>query len=1360
MNSIDFEIINNLFIQLNKSSNPQIKQSLLKQLEELDGRRGFLPSLVRIIDLNDQGGNICCGDRQFAAILLKNSVTRIIQQEDLRQRYDQEIQIVKQFLLRSFGEPEHQVFIQLHTITSKLARFYWPNQWPELIPALLTVISNDKQFMPSFEATCCLHEIMLELAGKACRCGSFYPLYYELCVQLFHPIAKCWALRMKSIQSYLCSFTTEISSYSPSDFNQAGRVPSFRRDEDQEISIFYAIVMAKVMIMIIETAYIDIVKRSSCFSCLWKTYMGSIQISATFLRKVRPLIEEVISFLQKNQSQRQPNPLPLNERTDAYSSFQGNVSVSVLERFYALDIDDFNCSSDFYFPVMQHSKYLCEGFRGFVIVINLIMKLIKVLNCLPIHVQRKYPIEVVPLLEQLILFYYKFQTDEISADLLQNRSLTVLPLTSLTFASAIILSNIITCNAYKDFNLYRTTGNHHSPYSIDGANKCQNATPSTSTAGSMMDESVIEANVSVANNFIREFFNPLRVKQLFERQLVFCFHYNTQALEIWKNSPEKFFVDEESGEGMGVEYLHVRTTSERLFLALLELQPETVTEILLSLLQDVERQNRVTGVDTSAPGVIDAASLNAEILLWDAVYTATGLGVEVIASRLGLSPTDWLLKIIGPLFSNLLQSNKCGSLQPGGQQILRARMLKLISAWISQFDVSVHSTILPFLVNLLSSQSNSDVVVQLSTVKALSSLINLKTFQHKALVPSALPCIQALVQLIKASLEESETKQLVLALIKDIIQLVGVQIFDPNHPDSTEYALQLSSSLLSLWDSLDHDDIVRSSVLEVFIVFIQSTKETATNANFNDNGHSISLVERLLSVVRDCHSNRYCRLSTYTNAASSRASEASDTGLVMDSLQLLVSIVRNIEARTFSEKFPKAFETFCSLLELITVSTLQVSSGEDNLVVQFESESNVRIIIERVCYFVEGFFLSFADFLGREPLLEAMRLRQVLSDFYRQVVKVLPPKFTKPVLRSMEILLITAPKLMAETLYQANALVLPINMCCSEAACGNLSGLTKSYFVSEEHTLFASNVIIQLILGAPDVLLKTLQGVKHEILSFLFRMTGVTNTNLCEGIILKELINVMLKASHMIQNASSSRIAYLYRLRWYCFALWSFIQPTTTSLSPCSTNSSTDDILPTILPLDSMRFWLKDFCSLLARYSLLCEEVFSPLLSLNNAVGDKPTNLWQELYYNNQLAEMVRGESPSIHMDATNLTSICGDLTSSNIERKGNGENNTLHCLLFNIQFYESHFTQFHQQMLAALPAKRIQRLDYANGVIEREDQIVQEFLLKLFNHRIHQTFLCSFCHQRFMTLQSAFGEDSCLQAISSSVALAGEAFK
>lgn len=376
---------------------------------------------------------------------------------------------------------------------------------------------------------------------------------------------------------------------------------------------------------------------------------------------------------------------------------------------------------------------------------------------------------------------------------LQEEVREALPLNYLMKATALFLANVLSCSAYDEYNIYQQP-----PCALGGGS-------SDSNTGSMEESGELKPAVAGACDLRKTFFSAERVTLLVRMLLYPMLSYTGRELAEWSENPEEFVVAQLSAN----ETCSVKNAAQSLFCGIMELSPGVVCDILARFLMDCGRQETILNpaalsssvaaaggsniANIVSPGVVQWA-VSRELKIWDAVYTCAGLGVaqltpyfsklkdqceasgqaEACRAECPSSFTDnvtptllarqegasyWVQHYLGPMVQELLKCPIAGSLPPQGQQLLRARLIWLLSVWMHKFDASVLQHVLTILIDIVGPTSDSDIVVKMYAIQALGALINLEIFDISALKFQVASAMEALC-LLARSLQEAECKVL------------------------------------------------------------------------------------------------------------------------------------------------------------------------------------------------------------------------------------------------------------------------------------------------------------------------------------------------------------------------------------------------------------------------------------------------------------------------------------------------------------------------------------------------------------------------------------------------------------------------
>jgi hypothetical protein len=838
------------------------RQEMNKALEQMEYAPDFLWCLARCVNLQDLGKDLPSECRQLAAILLKtftikhwqptpNSTRSRTQSDDSLSEVDHPLtianrQAIKEFLLSYLHEPDCKVAVQLSFLTAKIALFDFPNQWPELISTLIKYIqNNDSNPLQGFRASFCLHDVLIELASNRMD-SSFQQFFQDLCTVNFSHVVRAWANNSKYIQSHLSNVATHLNE---------SNVHLLTRHYCFELKSHHTAILMRILKIFLEIALPSIVEKVSCFHGFWKTYLGSIQIFSGFIHKVRPLCRKLAATAGGGGMNSKNSSMSTGmeeEVLDAEIVNNGNYceSQDVLrpgvvhctstgdEHSIERQIADFmhrqlihevgntsdEDSSTFYFIPMTYFDHKNEALF---ISVNTVLMFLRCQNCTPIVLQQRYPLLFVPWIETLLDFYFKHLIDEFPISSSHSSSCGskhVLPLKYLSLAASAFLSNVLTCDQYADYSIY---------FKVNGKDTSQ-----------IKDEKAFRAN-----QVIKTFFTPERTTALTQRLFCHMLTLSEEDLTTWDIEPERYFntcdtlmnhvqerkgnasVHDNGGNNGMPSVVSLRFFAERLVDGLLRFNPQIITNLVNTYLSDVNRQFQVVSSSSSVVGkeknIATMEAHNNEIFLWDNVYYCAGMCVDTLIDTLQFNVNEWLLKVMSPMFTFLLQSPHHGALLPNGQQILRSRMLWLLTKWINRIDGQLYPQILSFLVSLLHQDQQSDLVVRLRTVQAISCLINnTRDFVFDSLFPHLVAITQGLC-LILQELEEIDCKVMVLNTLKDMVQLLGVTNIHSSLFISSaigketlqKYFVSIAQFVASVWNSLECSDVIRSNVVEVRIFF-------------------------------------------------------------------------------------------------------------------------------------------------------------------------------------------------------------------------------------------------------------------------------------------------------------------------------------------------------------------------------------------------------------------------------------------------------------------------------------------------------------------------------------------------------------
>lgn len=264
------------------------------------------------------------------------------------------------------------------------------------------------------------------------------------------------------------------------------------------------------------------------------------------------------------------------------------------------------------------------------------------------------------------------------------------------------------------------------------------------------------------------------------KQLLFHYLLLTQdELSCWDRDPESF-MSEESGDSW---MFSLKPCTESLFLNLIKEFRDTVTPIVLELLQECEN--------------CDDGSL-IRLLQKDAVYNAIGLASYDFYDLIDFD--KWFDKLINDL------QNKSSM-----YRILRRRIIWLVGNWVG---VKLSPELRPRLYAVIQSlmDRSEDVVIRLEAAFALKAAIDDAEFQAENYVPFLESHFNLLFNLLK-DVSQCETKMAVLHVMTFVIERMEEQI-RPYTPSLVHY-------LPLLWQASDDHNLLRCAIINNLSLIVQ-----------------------------------------------------------------------------------------------------------------------------------------------------------------------------------------------------------------------------------------------------------------------------------------------------------------------------------------------------------------------------------------------------------------------------------------------------------------------------------------------------------------------------------------------------------
>ncbi|TYI33363.1 hypothetical protein ES332_A04G127800v1 [Gossypium tomentosum] len=182
-------------------------------LSQSENRPGFCSCLMEVITAKDLVSQVDI--RLMASVYFKNSINRYWRKRrDSSGISSEEKQHLKQKLLSHLREENNQIAQMLAVLISKIARFDYPREWPELFSFLAQQLQS-ADVLTSHRIFMILFRTLKELSTK--RLTADQRTFAEISSHLFE---FCWRLWQSDIQTILHGFSTISQSYGSSAVEQ------------------------------------------------------------------------------------------------------------------------------------------------------------------------------------------------------------------------------------------------------------------------------------------------------------------------------------------------------------------------------------------------------------------------------------------------------------------------------------------------------------------------------------------------------------------------------------------------------------------------------------------------------------------------------------------------------------------------------------------------------------------------------------------------------------------------------------------------------------------------------------------------------------------------------------------------------------------------------------------------------------------------------------------------------------------------------------------------------------------------------------------------------------------------------------
>lgn len=164
-----------------------------EELGRLQGRPGFLPALLIVARA---GQELPDPLRILAAVHLKNTLQKQWSRKDSFSNEDRAE--IKSRILQSLAEPIQQVSAQLNLGLASIARAEWPRAWPDLFPALSSLI-DERDLLKTRRGLQATLSVLKELNTK--RLPTDKQQFRDLCVHLIDGVHNLWSQQVSIMLS-------------------------------------------------------------------------------------------------------------------------------------------------------------------------------------------------------------------------------------------------------------------------------------------------------------------------------------------------------------------------------------------------------------------------------------------------------------------------------------------------------------------------------------------------------------------------------------------------------------------------------------------------------------------------------------------------------------------------------------------------------------------------------------------------------------------------------------------------------------------------------------------------------------------------------------------------------------------------------------------------------------------------------------------------------------------------------------------------------------------------------------------------------------------------------------------------------
>ncbi|XP_065852108.1 uncharacterized protein [Euphorbia lathyris] len=188
------------------SGDETVRKPAEATLSDSESRPGFCSCLMEVITAKDLASQIDV--RLLASVYFKNSINRYWRQRrDSSGISNEEKNHLRQKLLSHLREENDKIAMMLAVLISKIARFDYPKEWPELFSILAHQLQS-ADVLTSHRIFLILFRTLKELSTK--RLTADQRNFAEISSQFFD---YCWRLWQSDVQTILHGFSALAQSY-------------------------------------------------------------------------------------------------------------------------------------------------------------------------------------------------------------------------------------------------------------------------------------------------------------------------------------------------------------------------------------------------------------------------------------------------------------------------------------------------------------------------------------------------------------------------------------------------------------------------------------------------------------------------------------------------------------------------------------------------------------------------------------------------------------------------------------------------------------------------------------------------------------------------------------------------------------------------------------------------------------------------------------------------------------------------------------------------------------------------------------------------------------------------------------------